>query len=64
MKKIDKFSLNYHRHMVQPLVLCILHCILLKITMVKKFSPGKKFYGGSIVPIYVQKLRIILLMLL
>ena len=26
MKKIDKFGLNYHRYMVQPLVLSILRC--------------------------------------
>ena len=43
MKKVGKFGLNYHRHLVQPLVLCILMHSFLKNTSVQNNSPGGMF---------------------
>ena len=49
MEKNDKFSLNYHRHMVQPLVLRILRFLSENING-KKFLPR----GGLLPPQQVE----------
>ena len=45
-KKIDNYSLNYHKRMVQPLILRILMFLFLKIPMLKI-----SHLGGCIYPI-------------
>ena len=55
-KKIYKFGLNYHRCMVQPLVLRILKCSFWKYQQ-ENFLPRKGYfptYRGSIAPIHTK----------
>ena len=46
MKKVDKFGLNYHRHIVQELVLSILRCSFWKYQY-KISHPGGYFCSKS-----------------
>ena len=48
IKKINKFGLNYHRYMVQPLVLHILKCSFLKYQRLKISHLEGYFSSGSL----------------
>ena len=64
-KKIEKFDLNYQRHMVQLLVLRILG-VLCENTNSKKFLTQGNYSPpptGRVLPPQIQKLYIILLLL-